>query len=370
MLDLERLRLIRFRPEVVVDATELGDLLPLAGVDYRVGAETAAETGEPHAQPEEAKPQCVQSFTYPFVLERTTDRGAAPVPPPDRYDHYRETQPYSLTIEVHGGEIYGDESGWLSYRLFERMPGTKGSLWTYRRLVDAEALPRVSANDLTLFNWPGNDYRDRSIIDAPATRVVTALQDAKRVSLGFLHWLQTSAPVEGDRLGAPELRLRPDVMGTTDGFSMHPYIRESRRIRASQDGRRAGGQRRAPAWRARRTVRRLGRDRLVSDRYPSIGAGGRRRQHPHATLSDSAWRPDPRRHRQSPRCGEEHRHDAHHEWVLTGSIRSSGTSARPQGRSPRGHSRGSARSSRSARPRGDRPVPATRFSQRGRRSHG
>ena len=232
VLDLERLRLIRFRPEVVVDATELGDLLPLAGVDYRVGAETAAETGEPHAQPEEAKPQCVQSFTYPFVLERTTDRGAAPVPPPDRYDHYRETQPYSLTIEVHGGEIYGDESGWLSYRLFERMPGTKGSLWTYRRLVDAEALPRVSANDLTLFNWPGNDYRDRSIIDAPATRVVTALQDAKRVSLGFLHWLQTSAPAEGDRLGAPELRLRPDVMGTTDGLSMHPYIRESRRIRA------------------------------------------------------------------------------------------------------------------------------------------
>jgi hypothetical protein len=231
VLDLERLRLIRFLPEVVVDATELGDLLPLAGVAYRVGAETAGETGEPHAQPEEAKPECVQSFTYPFVLERTAQRGAIPAPP-ERYEHYRDTQPYSLTIEVHGGEIYGEESGWLSYRLFERMPGTKGSLWTYRRLVDSEALPRVSANDLTLFNWPGNDYRDRSILDIPAARAAAALQDAKRVSLGFLHWLRTAAPAEGNRIGAPELRLRPDVMRTEDGLSMHPYIRESRRIRA------------------------------------------------------------------------------------------------------------------------------------------
>ena len=33
-------------------------------------------------------------------------------------------------------------------------------------------------------------------------------------------------------MGAPELLLRPDVMGTADGLSKHPYIREARRIRA------------------------------------------------------------------------------------------------------------------------------------------
>lgn len=232
VLDLDRLELLRFGPQFVIDATELGDLLPLAGIDYRVGAETAAETGEPHAQPEEPKPRCVQSFTYTFALERSTDRNATPIPRPETYEHYRAAQPYSLTIEVHGGEIYGEESGWLSYRLFERMPGTKGSLWTYRRLVDAEMLPRVSGTDLTMFNWPGNDYRDQSILDVSAAQAAAALRDAKRVSLGFLHWLQTAAPAEGDRLGAPELRLRPDLMATTDGLSMHPYIRESRRIRA------------------------------------------------------------------------------------------------------------------------------------------
>jgi FAD dependent oxidoreductase len=232
VLDLVRLQLRRLRAELVIDATELGDLLPLAGLDYVVGAEAAAETGEPHAQPGEPKRECVQSFTYTFALERTSDASSGPIPAPEKYEHYRDAQPYSLTIEVHGGEIYGEESGRLSYRLFERMAGTKGSLWTYRRLVDAKVLPRVSRNDLTLFNWPGNDYRDRSILDLPSLQAAAALQDAKRVSLGFLHWLQTSAPTEGERLGAPELLLRPDLMGTTDGLSKHPYIRESRRIRA------------------------------------------------------------------------------------------------------------------------------------------
>ncbi|HUQ76197.1 MAG TPA: FAD-dependent oxidoreductase, partial [Burkholderiales bacterium] len=31
-----------------------------------------------------------------------------------------------------------------------------------------------------------------------------------------------------------ELKLRPDVMGTADGLSKHPYIREARRIKASK----------------------------------------------------------------------------------------------------------------------------------------
>ena len=145
MLDLDAAELLRFRPAFVIDATELGDLLPLAGVDYRVGAESVAETGEPHAQPLEPKPHCVQSFTYTFALERApAARGPSRPERPEKYEHYRDAQPYSLTIEVHGGEIYGEESGWLTYRLFEQMPGTKGPLWTYRRLDRrGDAPPRL-----------------------------------------------------------------------------------------------------------------------------------------------------------------------------------------------------------------------------------
>ena len=222
-------RLLRFRPQLVIDATELGDLLPLCGAEYVVGAETVAQTGEKQAQPVEPKPHCVQSFTYTFACERVGDGENHAIPRPEKYEYYRAAQPYSLRIEVHGGEIYGETSGWLDYRLYDTMPGTKGGLWTYRRLMDGKSF---SCNDLTMFNWPGNDYRDRSILDCPAIDAARALQDAKRVSLGFLHWLQTEAPATGTRLGAPEIRLRPDVIGSADGLSKHPYIRESRRIKA------------------------------------------------------------------------------------------------------------------------------------------
>jgi hypothetical protein len=214
-MNLDSGELLRLRPRMVVDATELGDLLPLAGAEYVVGAETMAQTGETQAQPYEPKPHCVQSFTYTFACERRPKGERHVIAKPEKYEHYRDTQPYSLRIEVHGGEIYGEESGWLQYSLYDRLPGTKGGLWTYRRLVEER--------ELAMFNWPGNDYRDRSIIDCPPREAVSALQDAKRVSLGFLYWLQQEAP---------ELKLRPDVMGSADGLSKHPYIRESRRIRA------------------------------------------------------------------------------------------------------------------------------------------
>jgi hypothetical protein len=224
--------LFRFLPSMVIDATELGDLLPLCGVRYVVGAETIADTGEPHAQPVTPMPRCVQSFTYVFSLERRPDGESHVIPRPARYDFFRQSQPYSLRIEVHGGEIYGEDSGWLDYKLYDTMPGTKGGLWSYRRLIDGSQLSSLSHTDVSMINWPGNDYREATIIDVPAAKMAAALQDGKRVSLGFLYWLQTAAPSTGDRIGAPELMLKPDIMGTTDGLAKFPYIRESRRIKA------------------------------------------------------------------------------------------------------------------------------------------
>jgi len=210
-------RTLCFRPALVIDATELGDLLPLSGAEHVIGAETIAETGEPQAQPAEPKPHCVQSFTYTFACERRPRGERHVIAKPEKYEHYKAAQPYSLRIEVHAGEIYGETSGWLQYSLYEQLPGTKGGLWTYRRLVEAQ--------NITMFNWPGNDYRDRSLLDCTPREAAQALQDAKRVSLGFLYWLQQEAP---------ELKLRPDVMGTADGLSKHPYIREARRIKAKK----------------------------------------------------------------------------------------------------------------------------------------
>jgi hypothetical protein len=233
-VNLDERRWTRFRSRIVIDATELGDLLPLAAAEYVVGAETRAETGEPHAQPLGHKPHCVQSFTYTFVLENTGRASSHLIPKPEGYQHYRARQPYSLRIHVHGGEIYGEETRWLEYQVLEQAPGTKGGLWTYRRLIDASLFPPSAGypNDISMLNWPGNDYRDRSILGLSPREQARALQGAKRVSLGFLHWLQTEAPRPGAPRGFPELKPRPDVFATEDALAKHPYIRECRRIRA------------------------------------------------------------------------------------------------------------------------------------------
>lgn len=55
---------------------------------------------------------------------------------------------------------------------------------------------------------------------------------AKQLSLSLLYWLQTEAPRRDGGAGWKGLRLRPDVVGTSDGLAKYPYIRESRRMLA------------------------------------------------------------------------------------------------------------------------------------------
>ena len=306
----------RFEFEYVLDATELGDLLPMTGAEYVVGAESVAETGEPHAQPQEAKAHCVQSCTYTFAMERRPPGEDHRIPKPGRYDHYSRAQPYSLRIHVHGGEIYGEESGWLDYHVFQDSPGTKGPLWRYRRLVDAEQFPCRYDHDVTMFNWPGNDYRDKPLVDQSPEGLAFALQDAKRVSLGFAYWLQSDAPSPDGPAGFPNILLRPDVMGSVDGLSKHPYIRESRRIRAVRTICGAGRGGRASEGASRGTFRRLCRRRLVPHRHPP----GQRRQggneHPYQAVSDTTRGADSSPSREPYRGQQEYRDHAHNQRVL------------------------------------------------------
>jgi hypothetical protein len=51
-----------------LDATELGDLLPLAGVEHVMGAEAQSKTGEPHA-PALAQPENQQAITCCFAVD-------------------------------------------------------------------------------------------------------------------------------------------------------------------------------------------------------------------------------------------------------------------------------------------------------------
>ena len=56
-----------------IDATELGDLLPLTGTEFITGTESRKETGELHA-PEKADPSNNQAFTVCFAMDYIAGR--------------------------------------------------------------------------------------------------------------------------------------------------------------------------------------------------------------------------------------------------------------------------------------------------------
>ncbi len=71
-----------------LDATETGELLPLAGVEYVTGAEAKKDTGELHA-PEEARPQDMQSFTYVFAVDYV-EGGNFVIEKPEQYEFWKD----------------------------------------------------------------------------------------------------------------------------------------------------------------------------------------------------------------------------------------------------------------------------------------
>ena len=217
---------IRFRAAFYLDATDLGDLFPLTATAHTVGMESRAETGEP-AAPVSPDRSCTQDFTYPVAVEFCPGEDHT-IDKPPWYEVNRDQQPYSFAAQPR-------QKGAPLYQMFATAPGTYGPFWTYRRVVDAKVFddPRVP-HDISIINWPSNDFRGGTLVDQPPEVQAQRRLEARQLSLGFLYWLQTEAPRDDGGHGYPELMPRPDIMGSVDGLSQAPYIREGRRLRAQR----------------------------------------------------------------------------------------------------------------------------------------
>jgi len=230
-------KVVWLKASYFLDATEQGDLLPLTGTEYITGFESQRETGEPHA-PAQAQPHNIQAFTYCFVMDYHPEENHV-IERPDEYEFWRRYVPqltppwpgpllsWHMTdpIRLEPRQVYFDPTGQ------SKLPGL--NLWTYRRIADRNHfLPGSYRSDLTLVNWPQNDYWLGRIHEIEESEAQKHLRRAKQLSLSLLYWLQTEAPRPDGGTGWPGLRLRPDIVGTQDGLAKHPYIRESRRIRA------------------------------------------------------------------------------------------------------------------------------------------
>ena len=212
-----------------VDASELGDLLPLASVEYVTGAESQRETGEPHAKPE-PEPHNVQAFTWCMALGYDPD-GDYTIEKPAQYERWRAYQPpfwhapffswtdvHPITLQPRPLSLFGEQGV---------------ALFTYRQIVNPAIYePHLAPEPVTIVNWPQNDYFEGNILDVPEAEASAHLVSARQLSLSLLYWLQTEAPRPDGGVGYPGLRLRPDITGTPDGLAKAPYIREARRIRA------------------------------------------------------------------------------------------------------------------------------------------
>lgn len=223
-------RLTGIEAPYYIDATETGDLLPLAEISYVTGAESKEDTGEPHAL-EEADPLDIQAFTYVLGMEYR-EGGYHVIPEPDMYTFWRDFQPGIWPDKLLS--FFAPHPITKEKRAYSLFDGGMGfPLWAYRRILDPSLFRlKDGIGEVTLMNWPQNDYFLGNVYDVNQAEKEKNLYQAKQLSLSLLYWLQTEAPREDGGRGYPGLKLRKDLFMTEDGLAKAPYIRESRRIKA------------------------------------------------------------------------------------------------------------------------------------------
>ncbi|WP_432799671.1 FAD-dependent oxidoreductase [Poriferisphaera sp. WC338] len=235
--------------KVVLDATEVGELLPLVGCEYATGFESQDEHNEPSA-PAEMQPLNMQGVTWCFAMDHV--EGDCVIDKPEGYEVWRQAR-YTHNPDWHGkvfqwqdcveGDIDADRSNMrLEWPREGEGRSEVCSWWGYRQIFD----PKLFRGDLswaggcggrdsllpgiTMVNWTQNDYYGGNVYEVEDAAMHR--QKAKELSLCWFYWMQTEGPRLDGGVGYPGLRMRGDVLGTADGFAKSIYIRESRRIKA------------------------------------------------------------------------------------------------------------------------------------------
>ncbi len=227
----------------VLDATELGDLLPLTGTEYVCGAEAQSQTGETLAAAT-ADPGNVQAITWVFAMGYDPAPGAYHViHRPAGYEKWRDYVPpvspawtgrllswtdcFPYTLKVRNNMLFPSERDPAAGR-------TGNAYFAYRQIVGASNWDSAHVpHDATLVNWPMNDYIEADLMDPDPAQRQRALSESREQALSVLYWLQTEAPnYTTGGTGYPGLYPNGDAVGTNDGLAQYPYIRESRRIQA------------------------------------------------------------------------------------------------------------------------------------------
>ena len=184
-----------FFSKIIIDGTELGDLLPMLDDDYDVGMDSNEMYDENIAP--EIKNDIIQDLTFVMILKN-----------------------YNKKVKIDKPEGY-DASEFYCSTSHVDCPESEKALWSPQQMMNYGKLP----NDKIMINWPiyGNDYYSNLIEMSKAEREVV-FEKAKNKSLRHLYYIQ-------DELGFDNYSISDDEYETDDNFPLIPYYREARRIK-------------------------------------------------------------------------------------------------------------------------------------------
>ncbi len=184
-----------FSSKVLIDATELGDILPMLDEDFDIGMDNKTMYGEDIAPDE--RNNIIQDLTYVMILKNfgKSMKTEKPI-------NYDPSEFYCSTLSIN-------------------CPESDKALWSSQQMINYGKLP----NDKIMINWPiyGNDYYSNLLEMNEAKREVV-FKKAKEKSMRYLYYIQ-------NELGFDNYSISDEEYDTKDNFPLIPYYREARRIR-------------------------------------------------------------------------------------------------------------------------------------------
>ena len=184
-----------FSSKVLIDATELGDVLPMIDEDYDLGMDSREMYGEDIAP--EKNNDIIQDLTFVMILKN-----------------------YNKSVKIDKPKNY-DPSEFYCSTASINCPESDKALWTPKQMMNYGELP----NGKIMINWPiyGNDYYS-NLIEMNYDQRNEVFKNAKEKSLRYLYYIQ-------DELGYDNYSLSDEEFDTDDNFPPIPYYREARRIK-------------------------------------------------------------------------------------------------------------------------------------------
>jgi pimeloyl-ACP methyl ester carboxylesterase len=206
-----------------IDATEDGLFSYLAGLEMNVGAEGKDETNEEHAGDKCEKD--IQPITFSAAITNNEDNFKL-IDKPKYYDYFKDYKvPWGdSTLSLITYSVNSNKSRNLC--IFKEFGAkndlTNPELFSYRMIQNKDYYSD-KRSDITILNWPQNDYIMDNIYDTDTDKLNIEL--SKELTLSLVYYLQNDLNYKG-------IQFVPNILGTEDGFAQAPYIRESRRIKA------------------------------------------------------------------------------------------------------------------------------------------